>query len=65
MGDHKSCAAFHEAFEGLLDEALGGSVDAGGGLIENENWSVGKEGARDTDTLFFADAKFDAAFANA
>ena len=65
MSDDEAGAAGHESIEGLLDEPFGGGIHAGGGLVEDKDGSVAQEGACDADPLFFADAQFDAAFADA
>lgn len=64
MGYDEAGAAGHEALESLLDETFGGGVHAGGGFVEDEDRTVAKESAGDADALFFADAEFDAAFAD-
>ena len=65
MGDDKAGAVGHEALEGFLDEPFGGGIDAGGGLVEDQNGRVFQERAGDADALFFTDAELDAAFADA
>jgi hypothetical protein len=64
MGDDEAGAAGHEPVQGLLDETFGRGVDAGGGFVEDQDRAVFEERAGDADALFFADAEFDAAFAD-
>src|SRR6266481_9777185 len=47
MGDHQSCAAFHERFERLLDVALRFAVQGRGRLVQDQHRRVLEERARD------------------
>lgn len=64
VGDDDGGASGQEAFEGLLDEFFRGGVHAGGGFVKDENGAVFEQGAGDADSLFFADAELNAAFAD-
>src|SRR4029079_11085453 len=64
VGDDEAGAARHEAIEGALDEALGLGIDAGGGLIEDEDGRILQQGAGDGDALLFADAELYTALAD-
>ena len=44
VGDDEAGTAFHEGIHGLLDLDLSTGIDAGGGLIENEDLGVGQDG---------------------
>ena len=65
VGDDEAGAVGEQAFERFLNELFGAGVHAGGGLVEDEDGGVLEERAGDADALFFADAEFDAAFADA
>ena len=62
--DDETCATAHESLESLLDQSLGGGVDTGGGLVENEDGRVLQQRAGDADALLFADAQTHPAFAD-
>src|SRR5580658_6763608 len=65
MGDDKTGAIGHEPFERLLDELFGGGIDAGRRFVKNQYRRVLQQSPRDAHSLFFADAEFDPAFADA
>ena len=64
VGDDDGGASGQEALKGLLNEFFRGGVHAGGGFVEDEDGAVFEQGAGDADSLFFADAELDAAFAD-
>src|SRR5271166_3522117 len=51
VGDHKGSAALHQVGEALLDHLLGLGIEAGGGLIQNQDARFGENGARNRDAL--------------
>ncbi len=63
VGDDEAGAVLHEPVERLLDEAFGGVVHAGRGLVENENRRIFQQGAGNGKSLFFTDAELYPAFA--
>src|SRR6266404_7633473 len=62
MRDHERGAAAHQVAQALLNQRLGFGIEAGGGLIENEDARVSKNRAGDGDTLLLSAGEFDAAF---
>ena len=54
VGDEDAGAAFDHAFERAADAQLGVGVDAGGGLIEDEDARVVSKGAGEVDELLLA-----------
>ena len=53
MGNDKAGAALHEFCHGLLDEHLGVGVNVGGGFVQNHDFRVGSDGARNREKLTF------------
>src|SRR5438309_10560194 len=64
MGDHKRGASLHQIGKPLLNQSLRLGVEARSGLVQNQNSWIGKNGARDGNSLPLPAGKFDAAFAN-
>ena len=62
--DDDAGALDEQSLEGLLDLAFGLGIDAGGGLVEDEDGRVFQQCAGNGDALFLADAELDAAFAD-
>ena len=64
MGDHEGGAPGHRLGERELDALLGGGVDRGGGVVEDQHARVGDERARDRQALALAAGERDAALAD-
>src|SRR6476661_4158069 len=64
MGDHKGSPAAHQITQSFLNERLGFGIEAGSRFIENQDARIGKNRARDGDTLLLPAGKFDAALAD-
>src|SRR5690606_24756675 len=62
--DHEGGAAAAEVLESVPDEGLALGVEAGGGLVEDEDARIGDDGARDGDALALAAGELDAALAD-
>jgi hypothetical protein len=54
LGDHKRGATLHQHFERLLDLPLGLRINAGGGIIQNQDARVIEQGTRNCYTLALA-----------
>src|SRR5438874_4173190 len=52
VGDEDGGAAFHDAVEAAEDPLFGVGVDAGQGVVEDENFGVADDGAGDSCALF-------------
>ena len=61
---HQRAAAFHQALHGLLDQHLAFAVQAGRGLIQDQDGRVREEGARDRHALALAAGQLHAALAH-
>ena len=64
MGDDEGGAALHQVAEAGLDHGLGFGVQGAGGLVEDEDARVGKDGAGDGEALALAAGELDAALAD-
>ena len=53
VGDHEGGAALHQLVESRLDHALGLRVDAGGGVVEDEDARILQKGPGDRDRCFW------------
>ena len=63
MGDDEGGTACQQVFDALLYQQLGFGVDAGGGLIQNEDGGIGNHGAGKGEELLLADGQAAAPFA--
>ena len=54
MRDDNACPPDHHAAEIVLDRAFGFGIKRAGSLVENEDWRVCVECARDGDALFLS-----------
>ena len=54
MGDHDGRAALAKMFDGALNLALGFGIERGGCLVEQNEWSILEQSARDGDALALA-----------
>ena len=61
---HQRAAAFHQALHGLLDQHLAFAVQAGRGLIQDQDGRVREEGASDRHALALAAGQLHAALAH-
>lgn len=64
MGDEEGGAAVHDGGEVSEDLLFGDGVDAGEGVVEDENGGVAEDGAGDGGALLLATGESDAAFAD-
>ena len=60
MGDDKAGPVAHQPLECLLNESLRGGVDAGRGLVEDQDGSVFQKSSCDANALLLAHAQPDA-----
>ena len=51
MGHNKACATLHQFFKGILHQHLGAGVDAGGGLVQNQNRRTPQHDPRNAEQL--------------
>lgn len=63
VGDDEAGAAGHETREAPLDEALGLGVEVAGGLVEDQDFRIGEDGAGDGEALLLAAREADAPLA--
>ena len=59
MGDDESGAACHQSRQPFLDHGFTFRIEAGGGLIKNENSRIGKNSAGDGYALALPSGQFD------
>ena len=62
LGDHNGGAACHQPFQRQLDQPFSLGVDAGGGVVQDEDARVGEQGAGDRNTLFLTTGERDSTF---
>ena len=62
--DDQRRASDHQPFHGVLDQHLRFRIEAGRGLVEDQDRRICQEGARDRHALALAARKFDAALAH-
>ncbi len=62
MGDDKAGAPFHQCVHGLLDDLLGGRIDAAGRLVEDQDGRVRQQRPGKGDHLSLANAQVTAVF---
>src|SRR5512140_3256231 len=64
MRDDEGCASAGGVGDGALDLVLGGGVDGGGGVVEDQNMRIGQEGTSQRDALTLSTGEGHAAFAD-
>jgi hypothetical protein len=64
VGDDEAGPIGHQPLERFLDELFSGGIDAGRGLVQNQNRRVFEQRPRDAHALFFANAQLDPSLAN-
>src|SRR5260370_23559058 len=64
VADHECSSAAHQVAQALLNQRFGFGSEAGSSLIENEDAGIGKDRARNGNTLFLPTGELDPAFAN-
>ncbi len=57
VGDDDGGAAGEQAIEGFANHHLGARVDAGGGLVEDQELGIVRQSAGEADQLALADRK--------
>src|SRR5262245_48858021 len=65
VGDDKTGAVQHEAFERFLDQLFRRRIHAGGGLVEDQDRGILQKGPGDAHSLLFSNAEFHTTLANA
>ncbi len=64
VGDEDGGAAFHDSLEAAEDSLFGVGVDAGEGIVEDEDLWIADDGAGDGGALLLAAGEGEAAFAD-
>ncbi len=63
MSDHDGSLAFHQSIQRFEDQLFRSRVQAGAGLVQDQDRRIADDGAGDGDPLPLAAGKRDAAFA--